>query len=56
MGTRALPEASTDSSVSNDSRLRNASVVFAERIGLSVLGERCVATRSVPEAMPGAPF
>ncbi len=40
IGTTFLPAASMLTSVSNVSRLRNVSVVNAERIGLSVFGDR----------------
>ena len=43
---------STLSSVSNVSRFKKPSVVFADRIGLSVLGERWIATRSSPGTVP----
>jgi hypothetical protein len=51
IGMTCLPDESTDSSGSNDNRLSIPSVVFAERIGLSVLGERCVAMRNVPASI-----
>ena len=54
IGSKCLPDASTEISRSNERRLIIPSVVFAERIGLSVLGERCVAMRNVPASVEAA--